>query len=820
MNRQPPFAALVASLFFFSGFAALVYQIVWMRHLSLFFGSDVYATAITLSVFMAGLSFGSWLAGKLVDRLVRPLIVYGLLEIFIGGYAFFFTQLLHAFTPWLREIYLSSFESAPFSYQAVRIGVAAMVLLVPTSLMGATLPLIIAGFVRRDSEFGRFGGLFYAVNTLGALVGVLVAAFLLMPSLGITQTTQIAVTINLIIGGVVMVIGVKITGHKVPLAVSEAESTPAAAWQPQPATTRVALFAIGVSGLAALALEVVWTRILTLSFSGTVYSFAIMLALFLFGIFYGSRKASLMIDTHPNPVRYFGLLEVGLGISVAVLGLLSYVAPAIFAVLVWGLTRVSGNNFMFGSVVAEFVVAGLLILVPTILLGATFPTAVRICTRSASQAGSGVAHVYAANTAGAIAGSLLAGFFLIPAFGSRNSLVVLGVIFAVNGVWLLCSAGGRKPWNDPLAILAVVATAVVGVTVLFLPRQTVANYGLQKNSHPELIYHGEGISHSVDIVRSADRDIVMMVDGNTEADTSFIQRRHFILKAHLPLLLHPAPRDVAVVGLGLGITLSATERNPEVEHIQIIELTPEMVEAHAHLDEITGGVLRSPKVNLRIDDGRNFLAMTDRQFDMITADPIHPRISGVGYLYTEDYYRAIRQRLKPGGVVCQWMPMYNISRRSFDVALRTFTRVFDHASFWYVRGHGLLVATIEPFTINYAQFTRHATAPVVAKDLASIKIDGPAQLLAHLTMDTAQIKKYLASSGNNILNTDDNANLEYFTPFEFLNTTKEIVTAFEPYAGFDSALLVNATDAERAAVGQAWKSRRKVLTSELDTPLH
>ena len=809
---------LVGGLFFFSGFAALVYQVVWMRHLSLFFGSDVYAAAITLSVFMGGLSLGSWLAEKFVDRLERPLILYGGIEIGIGAYAFIFPSLLHAFAPALGAIYRSSFESAPLAYQATRIGVVVAVLLVPTTLMGATLPLIVSGFVRRDSELGRFGGWFYALNTLGALAGTLVGAFMLIPWQGIARTTLIAVSINLAVGASVATIGVRVRLPKSPPG-ETIEPESASAWRHDPSLVRWALLGIAVSGMAALGLEVVWTRLLTLLFSGTVYSFALMLASFLFGIYYGSRRASRMIDAHPNPVRYFADLELGLGVCVALLAVLSYVTPAVFTILIWGLTRVAGNNFAFGAISAQLVVGGLLIVVPTMLLGATFPTAVRICTPGVERAGSGAARVYAANTGGAIVGSLFAGFVLIPAFGSRNSLVVLAALFLVNGLLLLGCTGQRRFWKDPRALLCVGVAVLAGGGGLALPHQTVANYGLQKSAHPTLIYHGEGVAHSVDVVRAANQNVIMMVDGNTEADTSFIQRRHFILKGHLPLLLHPAPRDVAVVGLGLGVTLSATERNPEVSHIQVIELTPEMVRAQQNLEQITGGVLHSPKVNVRIDDGRNFLGMTDRQFDMMTADPIHPRISGVGYLYTEEYYRALRQRLKPGGVVCQWMPMYNISRESFNVAFRTFAHVFDNASFWYVRGHGLFVATSGPFEIDYQRLKQRMAAPAVAGDLDSIEIKDPAELLSHLLMGPAQIKRYLAASGEDKLNTDDNARLEYDTPFEFLHPTTEIVAALKPYAGFDPALLVGISDDERGEVNRAWQARQSHLLEELGEPL-
>ncbi len=821
-RRLPPFAAFFGGLFFFSGFAALVYQIVWMRHLSLFFGSDVYAAAMTLSVFMGGLSLGSFIAEKLVDRLKRPLLLYGLIEIGIGGYAYIFAGLLHSFTPLLQEIYRAKFESTPLAYQASRIAVSALVLLPPTILMGVTLPLIVKNFARREGELGRCGGFFYSMNTLGALAGTIVSAFVMIPALGVHLTTLAAVAVNFVVGLLVAIVAVRRQAQNGAVTESvPAEAEAAATWQYDPASARIALIGIAVSGLAALALEVVWTRILTLSFSGTVYSFATMLAAFLFGIFYGSREASQTIDARPNPVRYFAMLELGLGLSVALLALVSALVPTIFGSLVWGLTRVLHNNFAAGSMIAQIGVASLLIILPTALLGATFPAAVRICTPDARRAGFGAGRVYSANTAGAILGSLLAGFVFIPLVGSRNSLLLIAALFAGNGMLLFWQASGRGPgiWRNARVVIFLGPAAIAALIVLLLPRQIVLNYGQAGTLHPKVLYHGEGIAHSVDIVRNSESDVIMMVDGNVEADTSFIQRRHFVLKGHLPLLLHPAPREVAVVGLGLGLTLASTERNPEVQSIQVIELNREMAAAHEALRDVNGGVLWKPKVHLRIDDGRNFLAMSDHQFDMITADPIHPRITGVGYLYTEEYYRLLKARLKPGGIVCQWMPMYNISRRSFDVAFRSFAQVFENASFWYVRGHGLFIATEAPFAIDYARVKERSADPAVAKDLASIEINDVDTFLAHCLMGPRQIREYLASCPDHSVNTDDNAFLEYSTPFEFLNPTREIVEALEPKAGVDPEIFVNIDAESRVKVREAWEARRKRILPELDEPL-
>jgi spermidine synthase len=284
--------------------------------------------------------------------------------------------------------------------------------------------------------------------------------------------------------------------------------------------------------------------------------------------------------------------------------------------------------------------------------------------------------------------------------------------------------------------------------------------------------------------------------------------------------LHDSPRDIAIVGLGLGITTRAILNNPAVENVRLVELSPEMVAAHRTHPEIAGNVLADPKLKLRIDDGRNFMSMSADTFDMITADPIHPRISGVGYLYTKEYYEALKNRLNANGVVLQWMPMYGISLDSFNAAFRTFAEVFPHASFWYVRGHGLFLGGLEPLRIDGAKVAGRTAAPAVAKDLASIGIDGWQDLLGYLLMDESHIKAYLAADTKKIVNTDDNAYLEYKTPNEFLHRTHIIVEALKPFAGWNGTeILQNVSEDERLAIEQRIAARRARLSQELDDPI-
>lgn len=810
---------VVGVIFLLSGATGLVYQVAWMRMLSLFFGSDVYAAAITLSVFMGGLSLGSWLAGRYGDRFNRPLAIYGFLEVGIAAYALVFPTLLASFEITYQSIYRESFETLPWLYQGTRFSIAALTMLTPTMLMGATLPLIVRQFAVQAPELGKHVGFFYSVNTVGALLGTVIGGFVLIPSLGIQDSILTALSVNFIIG--LGAIGIALRSRP---GVRTSQPVSRTSIQvPQSKKRRAVLLAIALSGMAALALEIVWMRILVQSFSSTVYAFSIMLSCFLFGIYFGSYKASQIIDPHDDPVSLFAVLEFWLAGTIALLGVLTLVVPFVFGTLVWGLTDVTGGAFGVSSVIAQFVVASMLIVGPTIMLGATFPIAAKIYTHDIEARALGTGSVYAANTAGAVIGAIVGGFFLLPTFGARGSLIVIGACFAIAGIVLFRSKGGnqlRRVLTDPKCSLALGLWGMSTLAIILIPEQTVLNFNQQQSTRPNVIYHGEGVSHTVDMIRTDNGNTVMMINGNIEADTTMLQRRHFILKGHLPLLLHPNPTDIAIVGLGLGVTLGASERHPTVENIRLVELSPEIVDAHAYITDVTGDILASPKINLRIDDGRNFMAMSDESFDMITADPVHPRITGVGYLYTKEYYEQIRKRLRRGGIVTQWMPMYRVSKNSFDVAFRTFISVFPNASFWYVRGHGLFVATVDDFQIDHKLLAERFDDPAVSVDMASIGINSVEQFLGHLLMDAEHIREYLLRNDSETINTDDNAYLEYRTPFEFTENTESIVRDLVPFAGWDVNKLVPDLPADaQQRVRDYFGGRRDVLVSELSDPI-
>lgn len=777
-----PVFVLVTGLFFLSGSAGLVYQVLWMRSLGLFFGSDMYGVSIILSTFMGGLALGSLLGGHLVERTSRPLMWYGFAELGIGLVALPFARILALFDPLLHTTYPGFASDGAWAYQTLRMGLAVGTLLVPTTLMGATLPLIMKYFVRSRSVLGQLAAYFYAVNTLGALFGTLCAGFLLLPYLGMTRSTWCAATINLAIGAVCTGVGSRssLPGHRADRSAVELDPLPAMETHARQRLARAALIALGVSGFGSFALEVIWTRILLISFSATVYSFASTLACFLFGIFLGSRLVARIVDEHSNPLGLLAALELGVGVCVGALCVLVNAVPTVFGRLMAGVAELLGDGRDHSLVIATLVASFLLLVLPANLLGATFPVALRVYTTNIARVGNRTGNLYASNTFGAILGSLTAGLVMLPALGANVSLALVALLFAAVGVALALvpDGSGERTLALPAVGTALAATAAGAAVAFLLPYRVALNFNQSIPPEAELVFHAEGVQNTIDVVRAVPGNTALIIGGNVEADDSLLQRRHFVLKGHLPLLLLEEPRSVLVVGLGMGITLQATARHPGVERIDVIELSPEILEAHEYLGDVNGRVIHDPLVHVRIDDGRLFMKLSVDKYDMITADPIHPKISRVGYLYTREYYQSIRDHLNEGGVVCQWMPIYQIAPLRLRSAIKTFLAVFPDATLWYVENHALLIAQPDSPGLDFALLAEKFADPAIREDLESIGIASPEELLGHLLMGPDALRAFVEDGPEVPINSDDFPYLEYFVPGDLFATTRENTAEF------------------------------------------
>ncbi len=782
---------IIGAAFFISGVLSLIYEVTWVRMLSLFFGSDAYAASITLSVFMAGLALGSWLVGRVGDRIERPIVFYGVCEMMISISALLVPHALDVFLPAYRLVY-TYFDAAPLGYEAFRVGVAVVILLIPTACMGATLPLLVRALSKNIAQLGFDVGYLYGLNLAGAFTGVLMAGFVLLPLVGVALTVTVAATAGLCLGILSIVFGYSRNVPCVPPA-SEKASVPMLLTRDR----KMLLLIMAISGAAALALEVVWMRMLVQTFLSTAQVFSVMLACFLSGLGAGSFLAGGIVDRLKTPFYALIFLQVMLGASVAFMLVLNAMVPT--GVSHFSHILATLLPFPAANMAAKFLMALIDVLVPSLLLGATFPVAVRAFVEHIGQRTEAAGKIYAWNTAGAIAGSLLGGFVLLPFLGTARAILFLAVVFLLNGL----AAGFRWAWHTG-TLISRRSALYVGFTVLCIgifgaigisPSQEF----LFENKLPErvavsssqIIYRSDGALSTVVVLKEANRKTLLInAAAVAVAQEKWTDNAGFIFKSLLPLVLHKAPERVAVMGYGIGITARAAELYPGTQSVRIVELNQDVIEAQKYFSDINGDALNNTKVLLRVDDARNFMHMTDERFDMITTDSVHPRAAGVGDLYSREYYESISKRLNDGGFVLQWIPIKGISPESFDVALRTFVRVFPNTTLWYADDQISLLATNGPVAIDCTVLEKNLASPEVRASFPFIQAYTPRTLLDTLLMGPEQVRKYLDRNGGRNENTDDNSYLQYHIPLEpvLSSDPAAIVENLTRYAGHDAAI--------------------------------
>jgi spermidine synthase len=766
----PPSFALVALLFTLSGGCALVYEVVWSRLLVEVFGVTAFAVSTVLVAFMGGMAAGAAAFGRRAARVGRPLRVFALLEAGVGAYALVLPALLSGVDRVYAAVY-PSLADAFFLRSAVRFVLCLAVLLVPTALMGATLPALGQSLLRKAEGVGRGVALLYFVNTFGAAAGCLLSGFVLIPALGLRGTTLVAVLGNAAVAVAALLLDRRSPGSEPTLAAGPAARTVSEAGGETPLAW-LHLVAFG-SGMAALALEVAWFRVLVLVFGSTVYSFSAMLAVFLLGLALGSLAIGPLGDRTRFPVRLLVLCQAAAGVA-ALLGYLAVDAmPGLF---LWFLGS-SGMDFA-GMTWAKFLISILVLLPPALAFGATFPLVVRLAASRGGAVGTAIARVYAWNTAGAIAGSFCAGFLLLPTVGSAMALkAVAGVALALAFTGLLAEGGPIRPrWALPCGLALVVTAAIL----VFAPAWDMRVVGAGAYRDPEHFFDASGRVILGQVV--ADREMLSVVEGYNEtaivyrtpegkslsvngsvtASDRLEDRMAQKLLGHIPMALHAGPvRKVCVVGLGAGITAGVMGLYAP-ERLTVVELEAGVLKAGALFDVENHGVLRHPALDLRVDDGKNFLKMTRERYDVISAHPNIPALTGSGALYSEEYFRACRDRLAPGGIMCQFAPVWHLPTGDLRVILRTFSSVFPNVRVFAVGTSLVALGSVDPFPpVDQAELARRLARPEVAGDLSGIGVRGPLELLSFFQLDDAAVRRF---AGDAALNTEDRPRLEYSAP--------------------------------------------------------
>lgn len=774
-----PGRGLFLVLFLVSGFTGVVFEVVSSKLLGLMMGNSIYSITTVVTTFMAGLALGSFLADRIV-RGRRPLVVYGLLEAGVAAACLAFPFALDLAQPLLKYAYTASNES--FGIMSfVRFALSFGILLVPTTLMGATLPVLATGLSKKGESASATVGLLYAINSAGAVFGALGSSFILMPSLGVSTTLKVVALVDLVIAYIAFradwwraKAGASY-GAAVDANAPEEVLEPLADTSTATASPRVLAGALMLAGFAAMVYEIAWSRALVLVLGSSTYAFSMILAAFISGISLGSfiisRIEHLEIPT--------GRMLAGCTAALAAAGLCTLPLLAQLPMWMMDLLLDFSNQWWLLQAV-EMMLVMLVVGLPATLMGTTFPLAARIAVRG-SRFTRSLGRLYAANTAGNIAGSFCAGAILIPVFGIENTIALASqVIAVVSAVFCLTLLTETRRVRLQLAA-GVLVMPVLLFSALPAWDQLMMNSGVYiyaglyaKTARTnqlgiraavklsgKTIFYKEGISATVSVreLNSGDRGLV--INGKTDA-SSVSDMKTQRLMGHLPMFMHKDPKTALVVGLGSGVTLASALAHP-AKSVDVIEISPEIVDASRYFALENRNCLNDPRVRVHLTDARNHLALIDEKFDVICNEPTNPWIAGVATLFTREYFQSLRAHLKPGGVCSAWVQAYSTTTADFKSVVATFRSVFPYVTFWRSTRNTdyIMIGTEQPcFTDRGVLAERFKSAGIKA-DMQEIGIDDPADLLAQFVATPPSLEKFVR--GAHIL-TDDNLSLEYSAP--------------------------------------------------------
>jgi spermidine synthase len=756
---------LAYPLFFASGMAGLIYEVVWTRLLLYVFGAGIYAVSAVLAAFMAGLALGSFALGRASDRLEKPLRLYAILEAGIGvaGIALpFILRRISVVDAWAYERWGQDFALLT----ACRFVVTFLLLMVPTTMMGATLPVMSKAMIRSGKRLGLHVGELYSINTAGAVGGVFIAGFYLIGRFGVMNTVFMAAALNGLVAVLAFVLSSRAERGKIevePTPVAPKVEADAKALLPlEPSQVRLILCAAFVTGIVSLSAQVLWSRSLVFMFEylkSTTYAFSAMLTVFLTGLALGSFLIGLVVDRTRNPMRLYGLLIVLLGASMA---FSVYVLRSGAGLLLIGNPfNPETQAFIWPMAVVNIMLQTISVLgIPTLLMGMAFPVAARAVV-STGRIATDTGKLYALNTAGAIVGSVAAAFLLVPMFGLTKGLFVLAGIDLVMGIMLVL---GSPLGRGQVAAGGLVGAGLVGVMIWMLPNEL----GMQILDPTEnMVYYHEGPTATVSVTENSLGYRTIYVDGAGVAGTEPMIQTDQKSLAHMPMFLVKDPKAALTVGFGSGGASYSYLLHDRLEQVHCVEICREVPLAAPHLTDANHGFLEKgdPRYKIIIDDARTYLQYTEQTYDIIATDCTDLRYKSNANLYDLEYFTYARERLRPGGAVVVWMPLGGLSDEVYRIALRTFYKVFPEMAVFFMNNepthYVLLVGWRDKMEFDYRWFVERLKEDDVHADLAALQLGEPMKLLSTWILGGEPLAEYLAGDE---LNTENDPLIEFRSP--------------------------------------------------------
>ncbi len=785
-NKEELYKTIIALIFVFSGTAGLIYQIVWFKYLSLSVGNSTFAQMIVLATFLSGLAIGNYIFGKKTDSLTNPLKIYAIIEITIGIYAAAYPILDSIFSDLFFTIASgTSLESGDFSYNLLRFVLSAVLLLIPTIAMGGTLPLLTSFFVNNIENTRKDVATLYFLNSFGAVFGVFLAGFLFIETFGLELTIYIAGMVNLILGFIAYVISGKVEEFKIlnkkENRESNIESNESNNKISYPKINYTTILTVaGLSGMSALIYEMAWVRLFINIFGSSTYVFSIMLAAFISGITIGSFIVTKSFIKKYNSLLLIGISQfaIALGSILALLlaGRLPYYTWVIASFL--NKTETTFSIFIF----AEFFIAFVIMFIPTLFMGVTLPLIVEVVSHSNYKAGSSVGRVFSVNTIGTVVGVLLTGIVFIPLWGMQGSFNIGIIINILAGLLVILTATEiKKIYKNGLIGFSLIIFAVylfsandLGKSILLggvfkkfnsKPPSTYYKYSnsLEKK---KVLFYKEGISANVAVLEGngKHKQKILIINGKPDA-SSYGDMPTQVMLAQVPMMLHPNPKNVFVVGFGSGVTINSVLTHP-VKKVTCAEISKEVIEAGNIFKNENNNCLSDTRLKVIIEDAHAALKLSKTNYDVIISEPSNPWIAGIGNLFSKEYFETCKSKLDTNGIMVQWFHLYEVNDNVVKLVLNTFRNVFKYAQIWNgVSNDILLVGSKSRIKLNSKLLKEKFQQANIKKDFNKIGINNVFTFLTCQSNSTEGF--YGLTASKKPINTELKPLLEFEAPKSF-----------------------------------------------------
>lgn len=802
---KPTIKVVVSLLFVISGIAGLIYQIVWFKYLSLFLGNTTYAQMTVLAAFLGGFAFGNYLFGKKSDAFKNPIKIYSLLELFIGAYCLLYPTISVLFGNFFLSVASGlNVSSQNFLFTGLKFLISALLLFAPTAAMGGTLPVLSKFFVDKLQDTRREVAILYFLNSFGAVIGIVFAGFVLIKEFGLNITIYTTACLNILAGLTGLIISrqsEKVIHVEVDL--SKEESVPFSI-KVGKNTAAVVVLVAGISGMAALIYEMVWVHLLINFFGSSTYAFSIMLMAFIGGITLGSLIVSQKFFKKYNYVKLLTFSQTAIAVS-TMLMLLFYERLPYFLWQVSALFSKSPQSFEIFLIV-EFIICFMLMVFPTLFMGMSLPIASEIISGSNKKIGFSVGRVFSVNTLGTVVGVILTGLVFIPYFGIKGTFeigIALNLVAAIILSWsyksfshlerigtnVFCVASFLfylilfPSWNEAVMIKGVFKS--FGET----PPATFEEFS-KSLSNENIVFYEEGTTATVAVTQSKvnpDRKR-LIINGKPDA-SSYIDMPTQVLLGQIPMMLHPNPKNVFVVGFGSGTTIGSVLTHP-VKNVTCAEISKEVIKASKFFEKENRNCTKDPRLKLVNEDALTLLKLSKDKYDVIISEPSNPWIAGIGTLFSKEYFEKCSSSLDSAGIMVQWFHLYEANDEVVRLVLNTFSSVFPNAQLWNsVANDIILVGYKSKPVFNAALLQNKFIVPDIHKDFERI---GISNIFTFLSCQSVSPRGFFTMATELPINSEIHPLLEFIAPKSFyVGKSSSYVYSFdEKFDTLSNSLLI------------------------------